>query len=86
MVIEVADKLTSASAAVANFWSLTTASCYSREVKQLCLKMYVNGMGFRAIERVIGINHNTIINAGFASCSKFAPSSPRLQNSSNYRD
>lgn len=24
--------------------------------------MYVNGMGFRAIERVTGINHNTVIN------------------------
>ena len=35
---------------------------YSDEVKQLCLKMYVNGMGFRAIERVTGINHNTVIN------------------------
>ena len=25
---------------------------YSDEVKRMCLKMYVNGMGFRAIERV----------------------------------
>jgi len=24
--------------------------------------MYVNGMGFRAIERVTGVNHNTVIN------------------------
>jgi len=24
--------------------------------------MYLNGMGFRGIERVTGINHNTIIN------------------------
>ena len=31
-------------------------------LKQLCLKMYVNGMGFRAIERVTDINHNPIIN------------------------
>ena len=35
---------------------------YSDDVKQLCLKMYLNGMGFRGIERVTGINHNTIIN------------------------
>ena len=35
---------------------------YSDGVKQLCLKMYVNGMGFRVIERVTDINHNTIIN------------------------
>ena len=26
---------------------------YSDEIKQQCLKMYVNGMGFRAIEREI---------------------------------
>lgn len=24
--------------------------------------MYVNGLGFRAIERVPGVNHNTVIN------------------------
>ena len=35
---------------------------YSDDAKQLCLKMYLNGMGFRGIERVTGINHNTIIN------------------------
>ncbi|PIG90414.1 IS1 family transposase [Gloeocapsopsis sp. IPPAS B-1203] len=35
---------------------------YSDDVKRICLRMYVNGMGFRAIERVTGINHNTIIN------------------------
>lgn len=35
---------------------------YSDDVKHLCLKMYLNGMGFRGIERVTGINHNTIIN------------------------
>lgn len=35
---------------------------YSDDVKQQCLKMYLNGMGFRGIERVTGVNHNTIIN------------------------
>ena len=34
---------------------------YSSEVKQLCLKMYLNGMGFRAIARVTEIDHTTII-------------------------
>ena len=34
---------------------------YSDEIKQECLKMYVNGMGFRAIERVTGVHHTTII-------------------------
>lgn len=34
---------------------------YSRQVKQHCLKLYVNGMGFRAIERVTGVHHTTVI-------------------------
>ena len=33
-----------------------------RIVKQICLNMYLNGMGFRGIERVTGIHHTTIIN------------------------
>ena len=35
---------------------------YSVEIKELCLKMYLNGMGFRAIARVTEIDHGTIIN------------------------
>lgn len=35
---------------------------YSDDAKRLCLEMYLNGMGFRALERVTGINQNTIIN------------------------
>ena len=34
---------------------------YSDEVRRLCLRMYVNGMGFRAIERVTGVHHTTVI-------------------------
>ena len=34
---------------------------YSDALKQECLKMYVNGMGFRGIERVKGVHHTTII-------------------------
>jgi transposase-like protein len=34
---------------------------YSDAVKRECLKMYVNGMGFRAIERVKGVHHTTLI-------------------------
>lgn len=34
---------------------------YSLETRENCLKMYVNGLGFRAIERVTGVNHNTVI-------------------------
>ncbi len=35
---------------------------YSDDVKQICLRMYYNGLGFREIERLTGISHNTIIN------------------------
>jgi hypothetical protein len=38
--------------------------------------MYVNGMGFRAIERVTEINHNTIINGGFQAAHN-APDAPK---------
>ncbi len=34
---------------------------YSDDARQICLKMYVNGMGFRGIERVTGIHHTTVI-------------------------
>ena len=34
---------------------------YSDEVKEECLKMVVNGMGFRGIERVKGVHHTTVI-------------------------
>ena len=35
---------------------------YRDEVRRICLKMYVNGMGFRGIERVTGVDHTTVIN------------------------
>ena len=35
---------------------------YSPEVKRECLKMYVNGLGFRAIESLPEIHHTSIIN------------------------
>ncbi len=35
---------------------------YSDDVKQLCLRMYVNGMGVRSISRVTNIAHTTILN------------------------
>jgi transposase-like protein len=35
---------------------------YGDDVKQLCLKMYPNGMGIRGISRVTEISHVTILN------------------------
>ncbi len=34
---------------------------YSDEIRQLCLRMYVNGMGFRGIERATGVHRTTVI-------------------------
>jgi insertion element IS1 protein InsB len=34
---------------------------YSQQVQQECLTMYLNGNGFRAIERITQVNHNTVI-------------------------
>lgn len=34
---------------------------YSEEVKRECLRMYVNGSGFRAIKRVKGVHHTPVI-------------------------
>jgi transposase-like protein len=34
---------------------------YSNDIKRECLEMYVNGMGFRAIERVKHVHHTTVI-------------------------
>jgi transposase-like protein len=35
---------------------------YSEDAKQICLNMYQNGVGLRAIERITGISHNTVGN------------------------
>lgn len=34
---------------------------YSQRVKEDCLTMYLNGNGFRAIERITKVNQNTVI-------------------------
>jgi transposase-like protein/AcrR family transcriptional regulator len=38
-----------------------TAQGYSEEIKQHCLDLHKQGMGFREIERTTGISHNTVI-------------------------
>ena len=35
---------------------------YSAQVKEHCLTLYCNGMGFRGIEPSTGVCHNTVIN------------------------
>jgi transposase-like protein len=34
---------------------------YSEEIKRECLEMYVNGLGFRAIERLKNVHYTTVI-------------------------
>lgn len=36
---------------------------YSDDERKHCLRMYVNGMGFRGIERVTKTHHTTVINS-----------------------
>ena len=50
---------------------------YASSVKENCLKMYVNGLGFRAIERITGVNHNTVIRWVRKSASAL-PNAPRI--------
>lgn len=49
-----------------------SARGYSEDAKQICLKMYCDGAGLRAIERATGISHNTVSNwvrqAGLTLC------------------
>ena len=35
-------------------------SGYPEDLKRECLKMYVNGLGFRAIERIQGVHHTMV--------------------------
>ena len=37
------------------------SSGYPDSIKELCFKMYLNGLGFRAIARIMNICHSTII-------------------------
>lgn len=46
--------------------------------KESCLKMYVNGLGFRAIERVSGVNRNTIIRWVKATADRL-PNAPSVE-------
>ncbi|NJM88946.1 MAG: IS1 family transposase [Hydrococcus sp. RU_2_2] len=34
---------------------------YCKKVKEECLMLYLNGSGFRAIERITKVSHNTVI-------------------------
>jgi transposase-like protein len=54
---------TNASTVVASSWNITAPGSIPTPVKQLCLKMYLNGMGLGGIERVTEIHHTTVMHA-----------------------
>ncbi len=63
---------------------------YLDEVKRECLRMYVNGSGFRAIERVKGVHHTTVITwveqVGNLLPDAYDPeTTQRLANSTNWK-
>ncbi|MUL36218.1 FCD domain-containing protein [Gloeocapsopsis dulcis] len=37
------------------------SSRHSAEIREKCLTLHASGIGFREIERIVGVNHNTII-------------------------
>ena len=51
------------------------AECYPVEIKLQCLEMYLNGMGFRSIERLTGVDH-TIINYWVNQAATPLPDAP----------
>jgi len=62
MVSEEVNNITFVNAVVTIYRCLWSTKGYSDDIKQQCLKLYVNGIGFRAIERSTGVHHTTIIN------------------------
>ena len=44
------------------FVKFYSAKGYPDSIKKQCLTMYVNGQGFRVLERITGVNRNTVIN------------------------
>jgi insertion element IS1 protein InsB len=48
------------------FGTYSPPAGYSDEFKCECLRLYVNGLGFRAIERVKGVHHTTVITVAVA--------------------
>ena len=58
---------------------------YSDELRDECLKMYVNGMGLRGISRVKKVHHTTIINSMFISRKTITTFLLSWRNSSSRR-
>ena len=63
---------------VASFWNLTRTVRSPDSVKRLCLKMYLNGMGLRAIERVTQIHHTTVMH-WIREAASTLPNAPQVE-------
>jgi transposase-like protein len=55
---------------------------YSNDVKEICLRIYASGMGFREIERLTGVNHNTIIHWA-REAENISSQEPELEDTKN---
>ncbi|MEG5042853.1 MULTISPECIES: hypothetical protein [unclassified Microcoleus] len=62
MVTVAANKTTCGVTVESNLFRFYFAKRYQDSIKEQCLTMYVNGQGFGAIERITGVNPNTVIN------------------------
>lgn len=62
MVTVAANKTTCGVTVESNLFKFYSPKRYQNSIKEQCLTMYVNGQGFRAIERISGVHRNTVIN------------------------
>ena len=61
MVFDVEKSLISAKTVIIDLSMSLFLQAYPNSIRELCLKMYLNGLGFRAIARIMNICHSTII-------------------------
>lgn len=65
--------------AVASLFSIMShLELIATRIKEECISMYLNGMGFRAIERVKGVHHTTII-SWVKQLGKNLPDAPPIE-------
>jgi hypothetical protein len=64
---------------------------YPDEFKRECLSLYVNSLGLRAIERVKGVHHTTVMDLGSSKWGNYFPTRmhlrqyPKSVNSMNWK-
>ena len=53
---------------------------YDQEKRQMALKMYVDGLSFRRIGRLLGVNHQSVVNWINAHHARLPPAPPVSQS------